>query len=472
MKQTILIATIGLFLAGSPAYPAGTPRIVSLNECINIAMQNNPAIKATEEDKKKACAEYRIANAQRLPFVNAEVKTSQYPRVGETEDWEAFVPYSSSDELKNAYAIKKYNDSRKAENFFDKLSKYYTIGISMGVSAGISLYNEKANRMVESARTGKKMTNVQSRKVVNDVILNVKKSYYSYILSRENVALRELILKYNEDRYKITHLLYKNAQKQIFDLSKVTVDLSESQLELQKAKNMERTSRLDLLRVLGVNDPDVQFELEKKEEIPELEYTSDQLVRLAEQNYPDIQLARLQTEMSRVKVGLETGGHYPEVNVQMGIGYENGQLEKNFFDGSNWKATGYVGFVARLNLYSGGMVKGKIDAAVAEYNKSVYKEKDALVNLQMTIQSNYTSLQELITQMNTAKIMRENAEKHLKLAKKMYDAGSTTILDLHDANMSSANAELNYLRLKFDYMMTMARISSFVGLGEDTLCKK
>jgi outer membrane protein TolC len=54
----------------------------------------------------------------------------------------------------------------------------------------------------------------------------------------------------------------------------------------------------------------------------------------------------------------------------------------------------------------------------------------------------------------------------------MYDSGSTTMLDLHDANVSRANAELNYLRTKFDYLMTIAKLSSIVGLGEDSLCKK
>jgi outer membrane protein len=462
----------GLLFSGHTGYTEGPTKVVTLNECINIALQNNSLIKASDEDKKKAAAEYRIASAQRLPFINAEIKTNQYPRVAAVESYEAYVPYIASQDAKNAYILKKYKDSKKPENFFDKLSKYYTIGLSMSVSAGISLYNEKANRLVESMRTGKKLSNAQSRKVIGDVILNVKKSYYSYILSRENVKLRESILKYNEDRYKVTHLLYKNAQKQIFDLSKATVDLNDAQLELQKSKNLERSSRLDLLRTLGVDDPGGEIELEKNDEISEINYSVDQLIKLADLNYPDMQIARLQKELSRVKVAMETGGHYPEVNLQMGVGYENGQLEKNFFDSSNWRTTGYIGFIARLNLYSGGMVKAKIDSAVAEYNKTVYREKDVAMNVQMTIQSNMVSLQELAKQLNTSKIMRENADKHLKLAKKMYDSGSTTILELHDANMSRATAELNYLRTKFDYMMTIARISSFVGLGEDALCKK
>jgi outer membrane protein TolC len=54
----------------------------------------------------------------------------------------------------------------------------------------------------------------------------------------------------------------------------------------------------------------------------------------------------------------------------------------------------------------------------------------------------------------------------------MYDSGATTLLDLHDANVTRANAELNYLKTKFDYLMTIARLSGIVGLGEDSLCKK
>ena len=154
-----------MFLPGHAVYPEGSKKVITLNECINVAMQNSPAIKATEEDRKKACADYKVANAQRLPLVNAEIKTSQYPRIPDIANWEAFIPYVPNQDLKNGYAIKKYYDGKKAENFFDKLSKYYTIGISMGVSAGISLYNEKVIQMVESARTGNKMSNVQSRKL-------------------------------------------------------------------------------------------------------------------------------------------------------------------------------------------------------------------------------------------------------------------------------------------------------------------
>jgi outer membrane protein TolC len=68
--------------------------------------------------------------------------------------------------------------------------------------------------------------------------------------------------------------------------------------------------------------------------------------------------------------------------------------------------------------------------------------------------------------------MLENAEKHILLAKKTYESGAGTQLDLHDANVSLINAKIGYLKTKYDYLMTIARLSSIVGLGEDSLCKK
>jgi outer membrane protein len=473
MKYIKSLIVAALILYGSAAYTAETPKVVTLNECVTIALQNNPAVKASEEDKKKASAEYRVANAQRLPFINAEIRSSQYPRVPDVSVYDTYLPYLPiSQSQKDLYSIYKYQEGKKPKDFIDKLSEYYTIGVSMGVSAGISIFSEKANRMVESTRTGQKLSNVQARKVMSDVIVSVKKAYYSHMMAKDTVQLREKLLKYNEERLKVTQILYKNAQRPIYDLSKATLDLNDAQLELQKSKNYERSTKYELLRSMGIDDTEKEFNLEKKEILPEIKYSVDQLNKLGELNYPDMQIARLQTELNRIKVAVENGGHYPEVTMQVGVGYENGRFDKYIFDPSNWKVSGYVGFIARMPVYSGGMVIAKVDSAVAEYNKSIYKEKDVAMNMQLTIQNNYISLQELSKQLSTAKLMMENADKHFKLAQKMYDSGATTLLDLHDANVSRANAELNYLRTKFDYQMTIARLSSIVGLGEDSLCKK
>ena len=45
-------------------------------------------------------------------------------------------------------------------------------------------------------------------------------------------------------------------------------------------------------------------------------------------------------------------------------------------------------------------------------------------------------------------------------------------MDLQDAELSVINAELGFLKAKYDYLLTVAKLANTVGLGEDFICKK
>lgn len=476
MKYLYTTFLIILLLPGYTAYSQEKQKVVSLNECISIAVQNNPALMASDEDKKKALADYRAFNAQRNVFINAEIKSHQYPKAAKTWKYSSLDPYIAylgfSDNQKLLYTYARTKQTEKSSNAIDQLSEYYTLGISFGIAAGVSLYNEKNNRLVEQAKSGIKLADLQAKKAMSDVIFNVKKAYYSYMLAQDSVVLQQKLVKYSEDRLKLTEVFYKNAQKQLYDLSKAKYDYSDAQLQLQKAKNAERASRIELLRAMGITDQGTEFVLENKDEIPELQYTLEELIKLGEMNYPDMQIAKMQKEITKIKVAVEKAGHYPQVDLQIGAAYENGQLDRPVFDSGNWKPTFAAGFVAKIPIYSGGMVSARVDSAETEYNKMVYKVKDASVNMQLMIQSNVTTLQELSKQLAMSKLAMENAEKYYKVSLRLYESGSTTMLELHDSNISRVNSEMSYLKTRNDYLMTIAKISSIVGLGEDSLCKK
>jgi outer membrane protein len=473
-----LIATIVLLLLPiCSAFSDEKTKVISLNECINIAIHNNPLIFVSEEDKKRALAEYKAANAQRNIAINAEIKSHQYPKVAKSwkfSDWDPIIGYlpGLSEDEKFAYSYARYKYYKKSSNLIDNLSEYYTLGISFGINVGVTLYSEKNNRLVDQAKSGMKLADLQAKKTISDIIYNVKRSYYSYMLSHETVLLQEKLVKYNEDRMRLTEVFYKNAQRQLYDLTKAKYDLSDSQLQLQKAKNAEYAARIDFLRSLGITDTGTDFILEKKDNLPELQYTLEELYKLGDLSYPDIQIARMQKEITKIKVAVEKAGHYPDVSLQLGAAYENGQLDKSIFDSQYWKPTFAAGFVARIPIYSGGMVSARIDSAETEYNKMVYKEKDALTNMQLTLQSNYNTLKELTKQLETTKLLMENSEKNYKIALRTYESGATTMLELNDSNAARINSQLSYLKVRNDYLMTIAKISSIVGLGEDALCKK
>ncbi|TFH41342.1 MAG: TolC family protein, partial [Chrysiogenales bacterium] len=261
---------LGVFIISACiVHASDAPKELTLNECITIALINNPSILVAGEDMKKSLAEYRVARAQRLPFISFDAKSQQYPKT--TDITALYYPFPQN------FLVSQYMaDQARSDN---PLSDYYNLGISFGITAGISLYNEKKSRMQKTAKTAITMTKLNSRKTIADTILSVKQAYYSYTMAREYVVMREELLKSNEDRLKITRILYKNAQRPILDLSKAEYEFGDSQLELEKARNKERAARVELFRVMGVKDPGEEVVLKEYDLPGELRYSLEELNR-------------------------------------------------------------------------------------------------------------------------------------------------------------------------------------------------
>ncbi len=456
-------------------------KVLLLKECINIAIQNNTTIKAAEEDKQKAMADYRVALAQRLFFIDVNIKTDGYTKTNFPtvhSDWYQVIPYVTSNQVEQVW-LRDYFDKYvqpQPSPFVKTLTRDYDLGITTGVTASVSLYNEKKAQNQALAKTNLNIYKIQNKKAIQDVVYSVKNAYCTYLMASETVATREKMLKSNKDKFRMTEILYNNAQKSILDLSRAQYDFKNSEVELQKAKNGERAARTELLRIMGIDEPGMDFNLEDFNELPEVSYSLEQLNKLAEDNFPDLQLVKMQTQLYKTRVDLEKAGHYPEVDFQVLGGLRNSRLDftsfkRNFYSEA-WKPSIGVNFVARIPIFSSGMVMARVDSANAEYNKAKYKEKDVTISTRTLIVTQYQSLLDLKKQIEMSKQLKEDAEKHLLLAKKSYQSGTGTQVEINEAIMSFDNAEMSYQKAKYDYLMAVAKISSIVGLGEDSLCKK
>jgi len=189
-----------------------------------------------------------------------------------------------------------------------------------------------------------------------------------------------------------------------------------------------------------------------------------------------LKLAKIQTQLAKAKIDIEKASHYPDVDMQVLGGYRNRRIDfasaKNNFTSDAWDTNLGVNFMARMNLFSSGLITAKVKSAQADYNKSLYKETDAINATRTLMNNQYQTLQEQKKMIELSKKLMDDAEKNLLMAKKLYENGTGTQLEINEAIMSYQNAALGYHKAKNDYLMALAKISSIVGLGEDSLCKK
>ena len=429
-------------------------RNVTLQECINIALQNHSDLFVSIEDRKIAASNYKIANSANSIIINGEIKTVEIPKTTDsaTTDAQFKIPGKDSD-----------------------------IGLLAGLSAQYNIYDKSKHEKKESARLNIDLSKVNTTEVKNNILYNVKKSYLGYFLANSNVELQKRLLDKFQTKLKLAQMLFNNGMKPVLDVTKAQVGLAEARLELEKARNQERLMKVNLFSAIGIKKTeDINIIPQQFERLPEVKYTLGELYRLAEMHNPAINASRINKKIKRIQIEVQRDAHYPKVDFLLFFGFKNEYIygfnsDLNRFDenfsGSNWNPT-FTGTVrASLPVYSGGAISAKVDTAISEYNKMVYKEKETVMKIKNLVLNDYRSIGELSRQYNMTGLIIENSKKHLLLAQRSYENGAGSLLELQDAEMSVIKAEQGRLTAKHNYFLALADLSRLLGVDEGLLCK-
>lgn len=444
MKKKVFLLVSALFCCMAIS---ANERPVTLNQCIQLAMQHHPDMKISVEDRKIAMYNYQLIKSQNTIIVNGEVKTVEFLKPTAASSTGFSVPGVDSD-----------------------------IGLFAGMTAVYSIYDPKRKDAEASSREMIDLSKIQQEKSKNDLVYNVKKNYFEYRMAVENLKIAEQTLEKYKQKLKLADVLFKTGQRPILDLSRAEVGVAQAEFELGKAKNYERLIKVQLLKAIGVMDTKIDINPVKIEKLPLLRYSVEELSKLAELYYPEIQIIRAQKRISKIKIDIEDSANYPKVDIIMALGYDNKNLQpvdtfyENFYR-SNWNPSFYGTARAYFPIYTGGAISSRVNTSISEYNKMLYRERDLVQGVEILISSAVKGLEELTAQITMAELIYQNSQKHLILSQKSYENGIGTLLDLQDAELNVISSQKSYENTIYLYLMTMANISRIVGLPEELICK-
>lgn len=445
IKKIILVILIIL----SPLAIYSEDRVITIDECIEIALQNHPDYFVSIEDNKKSIAEYKIARSARSVMVNGEIRTTETDKDNSTgSDTKVALPG------KDTY-----------------------IGLFAGLIMSYNLYDERKDIVEDEARTNIDIAKIKNFQVKNKIISEVKKAYYSYLLARNTLVIREEIYNKYKSKSILARQLFEQGSRPVLDVSKAEVDLADSQLMLEKAKNNERKMKLNLYLSMGLEENEnLNILPTDYDTLYDVSCSLNDLYNLAEVYSPVIRISKLEKKYARLKVDEQNGSHYPKVDVTLGFGYQIEDLRgaSDFgenFNGSNWSPVIYGLIQATVPIYTGGRISAMVDSALSDYNKIIYKEKQTIIDTKNQIRDNFKSLEEIKKQLEISDMVIKNAQRHQLLAQRSYENGGGSLLELQDADVSVINARIGFLESKYAYLITLANLVNIVGSGESSICK-
>ena len=431
MNRTILALTIGVLLAGKTSADETTnaPVLLTLADAQQVALKNHPQI---------AAADYRALAAQEAL---KETRAGFYPNANLYAD-----------------AVGAGNENtRIMAGGLNNPSIYDRAGGGLEVNQLITDFGRTAN-LASSSKFQAQAENQNASATREQVLLSVNVSYFGTLgaqailrVAQQTVDTRQLLL----DQ---VSLLASNKLKSELDVSFARVAVQESKLLLQQARNNADDAMTSLSTALGYREPR-PFQLTEPSPAVRAD-TNDvsQLVETALASRPELLSLRNEREASLSYARSQRDSRLPTVAA---VGVAGGAPIRDDHLPDNYAA---AGLQLSLPLFAGGLYMARQHEAElkaqadAELLRSL--EDDVVRDVHIAWLNVNTSLGQLQT---TQELVRNAAEAY-ELANARYQIGSSSIVELSQAQLSLTSAQIANANARYDVLIQQARLDYEAGV--------
>jgi outer membrane protein TolC len=300
------------------------------------------------------------------------------------------------------------------------------------------------------------------KSVTLKTIADVKKAFYGALLARENYKITKMRVDLAEDNLKNVEKMYRQGIASEYDYISAQVQYQNLLPLLIQAENNLELAKNALKLVLGIDvKEDIEIEGEMKvDSLIGVDYASS-LKDLYEKN-PDLKQAELQVELSREIVSLEVSGHLPSLFLTGNLQYQAQANDFNF-NQYRWIRTTFIGLQIQIPIFNGFGTQARVDQAQASFQQAIERLNFTKQALENELKNTIYRIEQSGRRIESQKRAVELAELGYKIARKRFESGVGTQLEVSNAEVNLAQARLNYLQAIYDYLIAMSDLEKLTG---------
>jgi outer membrane protein len=431
MKRIILALSVCVCFAGN-IFADGTtnaPTVLSLADATKLALQNHPQI---------ASANYRALAAQEAV---KETRAGYFPKADLYAD-----AVGANDE-----------GTRIMAGGLNNPSVYDRGAGGLAVSQLITDFGRTAN-LTASSKFQAQAENQNANATREQVLLQVNVSYFGALeaqavlqVAQQTFGTRQLLL----DQ---VSLLASNKLRSELDVSFARVAVQEGKLLLQKAQNDADDAMTSLSTALGYRDPQ-SFQLVESSQLifPNTNEVS-QLVETALAERPELLSLRNQHDAALRFAKSERDSRLPTVSA-VGLAGDapthDSHLPDNYAVG---------GLELSMPLFAGGLYTARQREAELKAQSDSELVRALEDNIVRDVHIAWLNVNNALEQFQTTQALVRNAAEAYDLAEARYKIGSSSIVELSQAQLSLTSAQIANTNARYDVLIQQANLDYQTGV--------
>jgi len=288
------------------------------------------------------------------------------------------------------------------------------------------------------------------------ILLQVDGAYYGALQSKALLLVAEGTVqarKYLRDQLAT---LAKNQLKSELDANIAEVNYQEAVLLLSKAQNDLQSSYATLAALL--DEPRVVgYRLTATAEPGPMPKDVGALIAQAIQNRPDLQRLRLESQSAKEFAKAETALSFPTISAQATGGilpWRDESLSEKY---------GAAGFVVSVPFFTGGFNLAKRQEANLRAQAAEATAHDEENTAIRDVRLAWLACNNAIERVTITGKLFEQARRTLDLARARYDTGSSSIVELSQAQLNVTSAEIAHTNARYEYLVRRALLDYQIG---------
>lgn len=396
---------------------------INLDDCLRLALGNNPKIQAALQDVFAADA--RLKQVWSNYFTQFSWQTG-YTRIRQLQLSDVF-----------------------RENL---IYNYYLLG---QISATQMLYDFGVTQnQATISRLDKQGYKITLTATVNQVVCEVKKAYYNLQYALEAKKVAEYMVERYEAFYNQAKAFYLAGTTPKVDVTIAEVNLSNSKLMLIQAENAVEIAMARLSNSMGLPYAS-RYKISDNLRYNPCDITLESAIDIARESRPEFQLADVKVEEARQNVKLAKKSYFPRLTLE-------GQFQLGGAHPTSNHGYNYGGYLTFPTI-NGMLIRNEIKEAKALYSREQSTSTDTKNNIYYEIQQAFYSMQEKKSSIPVAFLGLKQAKENYELSYGRYKVGVGNPVELKEAQVQYQDAMLQYYNSLYQFNSARAELEQFIG---------
>jgi outer membrane protein len=430
MRWTTILCLTVLPLCARQAPAQTPPPAKTLEECVQLAVENHPSIKAAQATIEAGKQRVWQAASNYLPQVNAN--------------------YSANRRMTSITAATGTSTGTQVGTIAHTFN-FYNSGFSLSqilFDFGQTLDQIRSAQAAEASLQADEVTQQDT------VVFNLKQSYFNVLAAKRLLGVADETIRQDQKHLEQAQGRFDVGFAPKFDVTQAKVQLAQAELNQVTARNNVLVARATLGNALGLTGPP-PFEIVDTFDTPPLHIGMEDALNRAYASRPELQSLLAQQQALDAQIAALEKQYLPNVsgNAQYYWAGNFAPLQ------DNWN----VGASVNVSIFNGGLTtaqvgEAKANLATLRFNTDVERQSIALQVRQAVL-----DLQQADESIGVARKALEQARENLELASGRYDTGVGNIIELTDAQTSLTSAEASYVQAVYNYKIAAAAVERAIG---------